>query len=652
VSGELLIGPTGDAVVLHEPAPLPGDDLALRASWHERPGLLGWLTSVDHKSIGRRYIATAFAFLLLGGIEAAIMRAQLARPENGLVSPDLYNQVFTVHGTTMMFLFAVPMMTALGLYFVPLMIGTRNVAFPRLNAFGYYTYLIGGILLYAGFLLNTGPDTGWFTYVPLAGPEYAPGKRVDIWAQMVTFTEIAGLAAAVNLIVTIFKQRAPGMTLNRMPLFVWVMLVTAFMIVFSMPSVATASTLMLAMDRLIGTHFFNPAEGGDPLLWQHLFWFFGHPEVYIIFLPATGLVSTMLPSFTRRPVFGYEALVLAVVATGFVSFGLWVHHMFATTVPQLGGSLFTASSMLIAIPSGIQIFCWIATIWSGEPRWRTPFLFILGFVVLFVIGGVTGVMIAAIPFDLQVHDTYFIVAHFHYVLLGGAVFPLWGAFYYWFPKVTGRMLSERLGRWNFGLFFAGVNLTFFPMHILGFEGMPRRVYTYLAETGWGDLNLLASIGAVVIVASVVVFLVNVARALAGGPLAGDDPWDAETLEWATSSPPQPYNFRHIPVVTSRSPIWEWGAERPVVVGLREDRREVLGTTVMDARPDHRWHQPGPSIWPLLTALAVGVLFITLIFTPWGVVVGLALLGPAMLGWAWPRERGVLAKQMEEEPHEA
>ena len=651
MSTDQLIGPTGRATVLADAPPLAPDDLALAHTWREREGFMGWLMSVDHKSIGVRYILTAFAFLLLGGIEAAMMRAQLGRPESSILGPDLYNQLFTMHGTTMMFLFAVPMMTALGIYFIPLLVGTRNVAFPRLNAFGYWTYVIGGLLLYSGFLLNTGPDTGWFSYVPLAGPEYAPGKRVDIWAQTVTFTEIAGLAAAVNLIVTIFKQRAPGMTLNRMPIFAWSMLVTSFMIVFAMPSVATGS-LYLALDRLIGTHFFNPAEGGDALLWQHMFWFFGHPEVYIIFLPATGLVSTMLPSFTRRTVFGYEAIVLATVATGFVSFGLWVHHMFATTVPQLGGSLFTASSMLIAIPSGIQIFCWIATIWSGEPRWRTPLLFILGFVVLFVIGGVTGVMIASIPFDLQVHDSYFIVAHFHYVLIGGAVFPLWAAFYYWFPKVSGRMLSERLGRWNFWLFFAGMNLTFFPMHILGLEGMPRRVYTYLDETGWGDLNLLVSAGAVVIVASVLVFLANVWRSLTSGAAAGDDPWSSDSLEWATTSPPLPYGFRHIPVVTGRSPLWEWGAERPVVVGLRDDRREVLGTTLMDARPDHRGPQPGPSVWPLVVALAVGVLFVTLIFTPWGLPIGLVVLAPAMLGWAWPRKRGALAREMVEEPHEA
>jgi cytochrome c oxidase subunit I+III len=609
----------------------------LEQTWHQPSGLWHWLQSVDHKSIGKRYIVTAFVFFLLGGLEAATMRAQLARPENTLLGPDAYNQFFTMHGTTMMFLFAVPMMTAIGLYLVPMMIGARNVAFPRLNAYGYWVYLFGGLFLYVSFFLNTGPDTGWFSYVPLAGPEFSPGKRVDVWAQTITFTEIASLVAAVELIVTIFKNRAPGMTLNRMPLFVWAMLVHAFMILFAMPWVATASQF-LAMDRLVGTHFFNPAEGGDPLLWQHLFWFFGHPEVYIIFVPALGFVSSIVATFTRRPVFGYPVLVLSMVATGFLGFGLWVHHMFTTGVPQLGQSFFTGASMMIAIPSGIQIFSWIATIWAGRPRFTVPFLFVLGFVVLFIIGGFTGVMVASVAFDQQVHDSYFIVAHFHYVLVGGSVFPLFAAFYYWFPKVTGRMLSEKLGTWNFWLFFIGVNLTFFPMHQLGLEGMPRRVYTYLADSGWGDLNLLATIGAVTIASSMLLFAINVVISLRGGDLAGDDPWGGETLEWATTSPPRPYNFVHPPAVEGRSPLWDRPGELPVVTGLRTDVRDVLVTTMLDAEPDSRHRHPTPSIWPLLTAMGTTVLFVTLIFTPWGAVIGTPLLLLGLLGWGWPRGR--------------
>ena len=616
-----------------DPLTLARERAALERSWSQKPGLWGWLTSVDHKSVAKRYIVTAFAFFLLGGIEAALIRIQLARPENRLLGPDAYNQIFSTHGTTMMFLFAVPVMTAIGLYLVPLMIGTRNVAFPRLNAYGYYVYLIGGVLLYAGFLLNSGPEAGWFSYVPLAGPEFSPGKRSDIYAQTVTFTEISALITAVEIIATVFKQRAPGMSLNRMPLFVWAQLVTAFMIMFAMPWVATAS-LFLAMDRLIGTHFFNPAEGGDPLLWQHLFWFFGHPEVYIIFVPALGIVSSLVSTFARRPIFGYPIMVLSLVVTGFLGFGLWVHHMFLTGIPQLGQSFFSAMSMLIAIPSGVQIFCWIATIWAGRPHFRVPLLFVLGFVAVFIIGGFTGVMGASVPYDTQVHDTYFVVAHLHYVLLGGAVFPLFGGLYYWFPKVTGRMLDERLGRWHFWLFLLGVNLTFFPMHQLGLDGMPRRVYTYLPETGWGPLNLLATVGAVTIVASIAVLLANVVRSLRQGAVAGSDPWASPTLEWATESPPPPYGFHLLPVVQGRHPLWTH-PDAPVVTGLRTDMREILVTTMLDAEPDSRMRHPEPTIWPLIAALATGVTFITLIFTPWGFPIGVVLITLAFLGWAWP-----------------
>jgi cytochrome c oxidase subunit 1 len=627
------------SATLPELAPVSAGDTVrqLEVTWRPEPGLLGWLRRVDHKSIGVRYIVTAFVFFLLGGIEAAVMRAQLARPEAGVLGPDAYNQFFTMHGTTMMFLFAVPVMDAVALYLVPLMIGARNVAFPKLNAYGYWVYLFGGVFLYVMFFLNTGPDTGWFSYVPLAGPEFSPGKRVDVWAQTITFTEISALVAAVEIIVTIFKNRAPGMTLHRMPLFVWAMLVQAFMVLFAMPWIATASQF-LAMDRLVGTHFFNPAEGGDVLLWQHLFWFFGHPEVYLILVPALGFVSSIVTTFTRRQVFGYPAMVLSLIATAVLGFGLWVHHMFATGLPALGESFFSASSMMIAIPSGIQIFCWIATIWMGRPRFAVPLLFVLGFVIVFVIGGLSGVMVASVPVDQVVHDTYFVVAHFHYVLVGGAVFPLFGAFYYWFPKVTGRMLDERLGRWHFWLFFIGVNLTFFPMHQLGLEGMPRRVYTYLAEMGWGDLNLLASVGAAVVVVSVAIFLVNVARSLLAGAGVGDDPWGADTLEWATSSPPRPYNFAFIPVVESRAPLWQTFGPLPAVAGLRTDVQEVLLTTLLDAEPDSRHRHPPPTIWPLLAAVATAVTFITLIFTPWGAVIGLPLLFAGFLGWAWPRGR--------------
>jgi cytochrome c oxidase subunit 1 len=602
--------------------------------WRDRTGLWGWLTSTDHKSIGKRYLATAFVFFLLGGLNAALMRAQLALPEARFLGPERYNQLFSIHGSTMMFLFAVPVMTAAGLYFVPLMIGARNVAFPRLNAFGYWAYLIGGTFFYVSAFLGAAPDAGWFSYAPLTESLYSPGKGVDVWSQTVTFTEIAALVAAVEIIVTVFKNRAPGMSLDRIPLFVWSMLVVSFMIVFAMPWVATAS-MFLALDRLVATRIFDPGQGGQALLWQHLFWFFGHPEVYIIFIPALGMVSQVVSAFSRREVFGYPAMVLSLIATGFLSFGLWVHHMFATGIPQLGESFFTAASMMIAIPSGIQIFCWIATLWLGRPVWRVPLLFVLGFVVTFVMGGITGVMVASVAFDQQAHDTYFVVAHLHYVLLGGALFPLFGAAYYWWPKLSGRLLSERLGRWHFALFFIGVHLTFFPMHLLGLDGMPRRIYTYLPETGWGGLNLLASIGAATIALSVVVFLINLAMSLRTGAVAGDDPWQAESLEWATSSPPPPYNFLYIPVVQGRTALWSRTPDQPVVTGLRTDMREVLVTTLLDAEPDHRHRHPQSTVWPLLAGLATGAFFIVMVFTFWGFALGTVLLTVTMIGWGWP-----------------
>ncbi|WP_286086121.1 cytochrome c oxidase subunit I [Agrobacterium sp. RC10-4-1] len=608
---------------------------ALETTWGSSRGFWGAIGTVDHKVVARRYIVTAFVFLILGGLLALVMRLQLATPEARFIDPDRYNQIFTMHGANMMFLFAVPVMEAMAVYFVPLMVGTRNIAFPRLNAYSYWVFLVGGLLLWVSFVLDSAPDVGWFAYVPLAGPEYGAGKRADIWAQMITFTELSALSIAVEIVVTVFKQRAPGMSLDRIPLLVWAMVVMAFLVIIAMPAIMFASSTMI-MDRLVGTHFYNPAEGGDVLLWQHVFWFFGHPEVYIIFLPAVGMVSTILPAFVGRPIFGYMPMVMALVATGVLSFGLWVHHMFVAGLPKLGESFFTASSMAISVPAGVQIFCWLATLWAGRPVFKTPLLFIIGFIVTFVIGGLTGVMVASVPFDTQVHDTYFVVAHFHYVLIGGAVFPLIGAVYYWFPKMTGRMMSETLGRISFWLIFVGFHLTFFPMHILGLQGMPRRIYTYQPEMPWAGLNLFVSLSAVVLATGFLVFFIDVVRSFAKGRPAGDNPWGAATLEWATASPPPPFNFRSIPVVGSRDPLWENTGELPVVAGMRVDRREVLVTSVVAALPEAREASPTDSVWPFWAAIATSIMLIWSMFSPWAVVWGSIPIAVALIGWFWPK----------------
>jgi len=617
---------------------LKGAKLAARleTAWRRPPGIIGWLATVDHKEIGRRYIITALAFLALGGVLALLMRIQLARPDSALIGAERYNQLFTMHGSTMMFLFAVPVMEGVAVYIIPLMLGTRSTAFPRLNAFSYFMYLFGGLMLWVAFALNVGPDVGWFAYTPLSGPEFTPGKRADVWAQMITFTEVSALAAAVVLVCTILKTRAPGMTLARMPLFAWAMLVQAVMIIFAMPAVALCSSMLIS-DRTIGTNFYNAAEHGDALLWQHLFWFFGHPEVYIIFIPATGFVSVLCETFCRRPVFAHAVVVLALISTGILAFGLWVHHMFATGLPRVGYSFYTSASMSVSIPTGLQIFCWLATIWDGRPRFQVPMLYVVGFIITFVIGGLTGVIVAAVPLDLQLHDTYFVVAHFHYVLIGGAVFPLLGILTYWYPKITGRMMSETLGKIGFWLVFLGFQLAFFPMHWSGLLGMPRRVYTYPAGLGLEVPNLLSTIGAFVVALAVGLFVINAMVSLYRGAIAGPNPWGAASLEWATSSPPPVYNFEHVPVVESNTPLWDLDGELPVVTGLRVDQKEMLLTTVVAATPDLREPVPEPSLWPFISAVAVGIVFIASIFSPWAIAVGIIPCAIALTAWFWPKE---------------
>lgn len=616
------------------------DAETLRRTWKSPSGPIGWFRPVNHKVYGRRFVVTAFLFFLVAGITAVVMRTQLAVPENDLLSPDAYNQLFSLHGITMMFLFAVPMGEAIGIYLVPLMIGTRDLAFPRLGALGYWIFLIGGLFLWGTLFFDLAPDTGWFNEAPLGEQEFSPSERVDFYATIISFIEVSALVAAVELIVTIFKLRAPGMSLNRIPIFVWAILVTAFMIVFAMPAVVVGS-VMQALDRTVGMHFFNPALGGDPLLWYHLFWFFGHPEVYIILLPGLGIISTVIPTFARRPIFGYTAVVLSLVATGIASFGLWVHHMYTMGIPQLADSFFGAASVMITIPTGVQIFCWLATLWGGRPVLKTPLLYVLGFFGIFILGGISGVMVASVPFDSQVHDTYFLVAHFHYVLLGGFVFPLFAGLYYWYPKLTGKMLSERLGRLNFWWMFIGMNLTFFPMHIAGFMGMPRRVYTYPTDMGWGTVNMLETVGAYVFASGVLLFLVNAVWSYYSGEEAGENPWGADTLEWATSSPPPPYNFQHIPIIEGRHAIWERSDPevQPAMAGIRDDIRQAVSTSVLDAEPQALYGFPAPTIGPLLTAIAVSIGFIGVNFDTRILLVSFVLTFLSLVYWFWPRRMG-------------
>jgi cytochrome c oxidase subunit I+III len=606
----------------------------LAETWGDKPGLWGFLTTVDHNRIAARYVMTVIVMLFLAGMLALDMRLQLSRPNMTRMDPQLYNESFSLHGSTMLFLVAVPVMEAMAIWLVPLMLGQRNLAFPRLTAFSYWLYLGGVLMLWVPHLFGVTPDLGWFEYPPLSGPAYSPGHRADIWAQMITFTEVAALSASVNIAATIIKMRPPGMTLARMPMFLWSMLITSLMTIFALPSVMLVTSMLIA-DRLVSTHFFVPAGGGDPLLFQHLFWFFGHPEVYIIFVPATGFVTAIVETFSRRTIFGHTALVLSVISIGVLAFGLWVHHMFAVGLPRLGNDFYTAASMAIAVPAGLQIFCWIATIWSGRPRFDTPMLWIFGFISTFVIGGVSGIMTASAPLDLQLTDTYFIVAHLHYVLVGGAIFPLLAGFCYWYPKASGRMMSEFWGKVSFALIVGGFNLGFFPMHLLGLEGMPRRVYTYGPDMGWTTLNMVATAGSVIAILGGVVFVANAFLSQWWGRIAGADPWGGSTLEWAAPSPPPAHNFDYTPVVESIAPLWTAGGTLPVMDGLALDRREVLVTSAIDAIPQYRQKSAAPSLWPLIAGIAVTIMFVASIFTPWAIVWGAIPIAVALTAWFWP-----------------
>ncbi len=597
------------------------------AAHGEKTGLWSWITTVDHKRIGILYGATAFFFFLLGGLEALLIRIQLSRADNTFIDPDTYNQLFTMHGTTMIFLAIMPLSSMFFNYLIPLMIGARDVAFPRLNAFSYWVFLLGGLFLNASFLFGAAPDTGWYGYANLTSRQFSPGPNVDFWNMGLQVLGVASLAAAVNFFVTIVNLRAPGMTMMRMPIFVWMSFITQVLLLLAFPVIAVA-LILLMFDRFFGTHFFVPAGGGDPLLWQHFFWIFGHPEVYILIMPAFGIVSEVLPVFSRKPLFGYAAMVFSGVFIAFLGFGVWSHHMFTTGMGPIADTFFSLSTMLIAIPTGVKIFNWLGTMWFGSLQFRTPMYFAVGFIAMFIIGGLSGVMHAPPPADLQQNDTYFIVAHFHYVMFGGSIFALVAGGYYWWPKMFGRMLDERLGKLHFWLMLIGFNLTFFPMHFVGLNGMPRRTYTYPKELGFETLNQIETAGAFVLGLSFLVFLINIVKTTRLPRNAPADPWNGATLEWAIPSPPQEWNFDKVPRVQGRDPLWELKRQHG---GPLPEPPLTSGAGI---------HLPNPSYWPLISAVGVAALFVGIMMLPkwgpWGIVVAVALLFFGLYNWLFEK----------------
>ena len=634
---------------LASPAPSPRDPALaaerpdelhrrLEEIWKTPHTLWGTLTTVDHKKIGERYLVTAFLFLVTGGIEALALRLQLIGPDRGVLAPEAYDQMFTLHGVTMIFWYAAPILSGFGNYLIPLLLGSRDMAFPRLNAFSYWTFLLSGLFLYGSVAAGQAPDTGWFAYAPLTLRLYSPGRGMDYYALALIFLTISTTVGAVNFIVTIFRMRAPGMTFFRMPLLMYSTGTTSFLSLLALPAL-TAACIFLELERQWGFHFFDPRKGGDPILWQHLFWFFGHPWVYVIFLPATGMISMLLPVFGRRPIVGYPLVAWATVLTGLVGMGVWVHHMFAIGMSQMSMSFFSAASMTISVFSTIQIFAWIATLWKGRPVRTVSLLFALGFIASFVIGGLSGVVTAVIPFDWQVHDTYFVVGHLHYVLIGANVFPVFAAFYYWLPKMTGRLLDERLGRWSFWLMFVGFQVGFFPMHLSGLLGMRRRVYTYLVGDRLGTLNLVTSLGAFLLGIGVLVSVVNFFVSKRRGRMAGANPWGADTLEWSMASPPPSYAFRTLPTVATLHPLWdehdEW--DDPNGERILDNGRQTLATSAFDAARPTVAKMPEDSILPLVTALVITVFFcLVLARLIWPAVTAALLTLFLIAVWLWPK----------------
>ena len=554
-------------------------------------GVWSWITTIDHKRIGILYGVTAFIMFLTGGLEALYIRLQLARPGQEFVTAETFNQLFTMHGTTMIFLAIMPMGAAFFNFIIPLQIGARDVAFPRLNAFSYWTFLAGALMLKLSWFLGGAPNAGWFGYAPITGAAYSPGQGIDFWILSLQILGIASLAAAFNFIVTIVNMRAPGLSLMRLPLFTWMTLVTSILLVLAFP-VITVALIELMFDRFFGTNFFVPTAGANPLLWQHLFWIFGHPEVYILILPAMGIVSEIVPTFSKKPLFGYPVVVLSGVIIGFMGWMVWSHHMFTVGLGPIANSVFALTTMAIAVPTGVKIFNWIGTIWGGSVEMKTPMLFSIGFVALFIVGGLSGVMHSSAASDAQQQDTYFIIAHIHYVLFGGSIVALLGGVYYWYPKVTGRLMDETVGKINFWLMFIGMNIAFFPMHFLGLDGMPRRIYTYDPDMGWNLWNMVSSIGALLVALSVLVFMINAIRSYKKGEVAGADPWDARTLEWSIPSPPPEYNFAQIPTVHDRDAFWA------------QKRAGVRAVPVAGGSEEHDVHLPQPSYWPFVVSVGL------------------------------------------------
>jgi cytochrome c oxidase subunit 1 len=584
-------------------------------------GLWSWITTVDHKRIGIMYFVMSAFWFLVGGVEALILRLQLWRAEQTLISAELYNQLFTMHGTTMVFLVAMPMAVAFFNYIVPLQIGARDVAFPRLNAFSFWVFFFGGIYLNVSWFVGAAPNTSWVGYANLTSTQFSPGLNVDFWLIGLSILGVSSIAGGVNFITTIINLRAPGMKLMRMPLFTWMTLVTSFVIVTALPVIAV-SLILLAFDRFFDANFFVAQAGGDPILWQHLFWIFGHPEVYILILPSFGMISDVIPTFSKKPLFGYPVVVYAGVLIGFIGWGVWSHHMFTTGLGPIADSFFVASTMIIAIPTGVKIFNWLATMWGGAIQFTTAMLFAIGLVAVFTVGGLSGIMHSSAPVDLQPHATYFVVAHFHYVIVGGVMMGIFSGFYYWFPKVTGRLMDETLGKWHFWVSLVGFNLLFFPMHISGMYGMPRRTWTYAAELNIDIFNQISTVGGFVFGLSSLIWIWNIWKSVRKGEEAGPNPWNAPTLEWAIASPPLHYNFPELPEVHSREPLW-----------YEHERKELERTQLREAEVEPL--MPSGSFWPILVALGTTVTWAVVMTGIWWVpLVALALTAIPVYAWAF------------------